>query len=87
VSKQYVALRRTKLRDGVKHLPRPKLTQEVILIGDKATCQEVIEQAAVLLHNQSTDEVEVDLLVVVYDGHRTHNSKEIRKDNGKRFKK
>jgi hypothetical protein len=83
----YVALRRTRVRDGVKHLPRPKLTQDVLLVGDKLTCQELIEEAALLPINQSTDEIEVDLLVTVYDGHKSHNSQELRKNNGKRFKK
>lgn len=85
--KTYVALRRTRVRDGVKHLPRPKLTQEVLLVGDKLTCQEVIDEAALLPINQSTDEIEVDLLVTVFDGHKTHNSREIRRDNGKRLRK
>jgi len=82
--KTYVALRRTRVRDGVKHLPRPKLTQDVLLVGDKLTCQELIDEAALLPINQSTEEIEVDLLVTIYDGHKTHNSKELRKNNGKR---
>lgn len=85
--KQYVALRRTRVRDGYEHLPRPKLTQDVLLVAEKAACQAVIDDLAILPHNQSTEEIEVDLLVTVYDGHKSHNSKEIRRDNGKRFRR
>jgi hypothetical protein len=85
--KQYVALRRTRVRDGYEHLPRPKLTQDVLLVAEKSACQAVIDELAVLPLNQSTEEIEVDLLVTVYDGHKSHNSKEIRRDNGKRFRR
>lgn len=35
----YVALRRTRVRDGVKHLPRPKIVQDVLHIGTKKECR------------------------------------------------
>lgn len=85
--KKFVALRRSIVRDDIKHLPRPKIVQEVLLIGDRAECQDVIDQAALLPLNQSTDQIHVDLLVTVYDGHRSYNSKEVTKGNGSRFKK
>jgi hypothetical protein len=85
--KQYVALRRSITRDGYEHLPRPKIVQEVLLIGTKQSCQDLIDELAIQPLHQSTDEVFVDLLVTVYDGHKTHNSREIRKDNGKRFRR
>lgn len=82
--KTYVALRRSITREGYEHLPRPKIVQEVLLIGDKQACQELIDQLATQPQHQSTDEVSVDLLVTKYDNHKSHNSKEIRKNNGKR---
>ena len=85
--KEYVALRRSVTRDGYEHLPRPKIVQEVLLIGTKQSCQDLIDHLATQPLHQSTDEVFVDLLVTVYDGHKTHNSREIRKDNGKRFRR
>lgn len=82
--KAFVALRRSITRDGYEHLPRPKIVQEVLLIGDKQTCQELIDELALDPKHQSTDEVFVDLLVTKYNGHKSHNSKEIRKENGRR---
>ena len=82
--RQYVALRKTIVRDGVKHLPRPKITQDVLFIGDQEKCQMVIDQAAELPNNQSTDQIEVVLVVRIFKGHRSHNSAEIHRDNGKR---
>jgi pyrimidine operon attenuation protein/uracil phosphoribosyltransferase len=85
--REYVALRRSITRDGYEHLPRPKIVQEVLLIGSKENCQSLIDELATQPMHQSTDEVLVDLLVTVYNDHKSHNSQEIRKDNGKRFKK
>ncbi len=82
--KPFVALRRSITRDGYEHLPRPKIVQEVLLIGDKQVCQELIDELALDPKHQSTDEVFVDLLVTKYNGHKSHNSKEIRKENGRR---
>jgi len=82
--KSFVALRRSITRDGYEHLPRPKIVQEVLLIGDKQVCQELIDELALDPKHQSTDEVFVDLLVTKYNGHKSHNSKEIRKENGRR---
>jgi hypothetical protein len=61
--------------------------QDVLLIGTKQNCQDLIDELAIQPLHQSTDEVFVDLLVTVYDGHKTHNSREIRKGNGKRFRR
>ncbi len=85
--KEYVALRRSITNEGYEHLPRPKIVQEVLLIGSKLACQDLIDDLALEPMHQSTDEVFVDLLVTVYNDHKTHNSREIRKDNGKRLRK
>ena len=82
--KEYVALRRSITREGHEHLPRPKIVQEVLLIGSKQNCQDLIDHLATEPMHFSTEEVFVDFLVTKYDGHRSHNSKEIRKNNGKR---
>ena len=52
-------------------------------MGDKDACFEVIEKESLKPANRSTDEIEVDLIVTRFDGHKSYNSKEIRKDNGK----
>jgi hypothetical protein len=61
--------------------------QEVLLIGSKENCQSLIDELAAQPMHMSTEEVFVDFLVTKYDGHKSHNSREIRKDNGKRLRK
>ena len=82
--KEFVALRRSITREGHEHLPRPKIVQEVLLIGSKENCQSLIDELVTQPMHFSTEEVFVDFLVTKYDGHKSHNSKEIRKNNGKR---
>lgn len=82
--KEFVALRRSITREGHEHLPRPKIVQEVLLIGSKQACQDLIDHLATQPIHFSTEEVFVDFLVTKYEGHKSHNSKEIRKNNGKR---
>jgi hypothetical protein len=82
--RKHVALRKTTVRDGVKHLPRPKMTQDVLFIGDRDKCQVVIDQAALLPNNQSTDQIEVELVIKVYRGQITYNSYDIHRNNGSR---
>lgn len=82
--REFVALRRSITREGHEHLPRPKIVQEVLLIGSKQACQDLIDHLATQPMHFSTEEVFVDFLVTKYEGHKSHNSKEIRKNNGKR---
>jgi hypothetical protein len=79
---KFVAIRRTTVADHIRHLPRPKIVQEVLFVGDKDTCFEVIEKESLKPANQSTDQITVDLVVTRFDGHKSHNSKEIRKNAG-----
>jgi len=85
ILKAWVVLRRTEVIDESAKLPRPKLTQEVIVIGDKTTCMEILEEQSELSSNQSTDIIRVDLVCVPYRGQKTVTS--TRKDNGKRITK
>ena len=80
----YVALKRTKVIDDTVVLPRPKLTQEVLFIGTKEECMNKIEELALLTQNQSTDIIEVELVVIKYDGQKTQTSQSYRKGNGSR---
>lgn len=80
----YVVIRRSTVREGFEKLPRPKIVQEVLLIGSHAECQKLVEKEALKPNNQSTDQIEVIVFVTEYNGQKTYNSKEIRKDNGKR---
>ena len=79
---KYVLLRKTSVRDGVKGLPRPKLTQQVLRIGER---EELLNELDLIYDdpaNQSSDEVEVELVVVKWDGQKTSTS--ARPNNGKR---
>lgn len=80
----YVAIRRTTVADHVRHLPRPKIVQEVLHRGTRAECQQLIDGLAVLEQNQSTEDIEVLLTVQEDRKQKSYNSKEIRRDNGKR---
>lgn len=80
--KQFVALRRSIVRDGYEHLPRPKIVQEVLLIGSKQACQDLIDHLATQPMHMSTDEVFVDFLVARYEGQKSNTS--ARKGNGSR---
>lgn len=80
----WVALKRTTLLDETVKLPRPKMTQEVLLVGEKDKCFDKINRLIALPENQSTDMIDVELVVVKYTKQITYNSKSIHKDNGKR---
>lgn len=84
IPKAHVVLKRTEVIDGTVQLPRPKLTQEVMVIGDKITCMEILEELSELSANQSSDIIRVDLLCVPYTGQKTITSATNKKDNGKR---
>ena len=77
-----VLLRKTRVRDGVKNLPRPKLTQEVLGIGDKEEMLDALDLIYDEERNASTEEIEVTLDVVKYTGQKDTNS--YRPDNGNR---
>lgn len=77
-----VLLRRTKVADHVTNLPRPKLTQEVIVVGTSEECHNKLDQIWFDKRNQSTEEIEVTLDVVRYTGQK--NTTSARKGNGKR---
>ena len=79
----YVAIRRTIVRDGVKHLPRPKITQDVLFIGEQEKCQAVIDQAALVSNNQSTEQIQVDLYIQIYKNHKSHTSRTGKENNGR----
>jgi len=80
--KEYVALRRSITREGHEHLPRPKIVQEVLLIGSKQNCQDLIDHLATEPMHMSTEEVFVDFLVTKYNGQKTVTS--AREGNGSR---
>jgi hypothetical protein len=80
----YVALKRTKVLDDNAVLPRPKITQEVLLKGSKEECMNKIEELSMLPANQSTDLIEVELITVRYVGQKTQTSQSYRQGNGSR---
>lgn len=80
----YVALKKTVVTDETVKLPRPKITQEVLLKGSKEECMAVIEELSARPENQSTEIITVDLTCVRFVGQKTHTSENIRKHNGSR---
>ena len=80
----YILLRKTILSDDAPSLPRPKLVQQVLHIGSMAECREKLDEIRLKPENESTEYIEVDLFIAKYAGQKTYNSREVRKDNGKR---
>lgn len=80
----WVLIRRSILSDDAPSLPRPKIVQQVLHVGSKEECREMLDEIRLKPEHESTEYIEVDLSVVKYAGQKTYNSKEIRKDNGKR---
>jgi hypothetical protein len=79
---EYCVLKRTKVIDDDIILPRPKLTQELVVKGSKEQCQEKAEELSALLENQSTDIIEVEIICVRWVGQKTQTS--ARAGNGSR---
>lgn len=80
----WVLIRRSILSDDAPSLPRPRIVQQVLHIGSRDELREILDEIRLRPENQSTEYIEVDLSVVKYTGQKTHNSREVRKDNGKR---
>lgn len=80
----YVALRKTKVINDSVVLPRPKLTQDVLLIGTEEECLQKIDEIVLKPENISDDIVEVELSVTKYAGQISYTSKSITRNNGKR---
>ena len=70
----HVALRRTISKK--KNLPRPKLVQELLLVGTQWECQALIDELALKPEHQSTDEVEVEFRVRINEGQKSFNSRD-----------
>lgn len=79
----WVLLRKSTVTGSVK-LPRPKIVQTVIMRGSTAECRAKMEEIRHLPENQSTDVIDVVLEVAQDRGQKSHNSRELRKHNGKR---
>lgn len=81
---KWTLLRRSIVRDHVRHLPRPKIVQDVLLVGDKEECHQKLDEIFLNPENQSTDQIEVTLYVTKFTGQKSHTSQTYTKDNGKR---
>jgi hypothetical protein len=77
----WVLIRRTNVLQNVE-LPRPKKTQDIIAIGEKAALGSKMEALMLLPENQSTDLIEVKYLLQQYMGQHSHTS--ARPGNGMR---
>lgn len=80
----YVALRKTKVINDQVVLPRPKLTQEVLLVGTEEECLQRIDEISLKPENISDDLIEVELVVVRHTGQKNYDSKSRTRNNGKR---
>jgi len=79
-----VLLRRTEVIDDSVQLPRPKVTQEVVVVGSESGCRAILDDMALLPENQSSEQIEVTLYITKWQGQQTHNSQTFTKNNGKR---
>lgn len=79
-----VLLRRTEVTDDSLRLPRPKITQDVLLVGSESCCREMLESIALLPENQSIDGIEVTLYITKWQQQQTHTSQTFTKNNGQR---
>jgi hypothetical protein len=70
--------------DDSLRLPRPKITQDVLLVGSEACCREMLESIALLPENQSIDGIEVTLYITKWQQQQTHTSQTFTKNNGQR---
>jgi hypothetical protein len=77
----WVLIRRTNVLQDVE-LPRPKKTQDIVAIGEKAALGSKMEALMLLPENQSTDLIEVKYLLEPYTGQHSHTS--ARPGNGMR---
>lgn len=79
-----VLIRRTEVVDDSLKLPRPKLTQDVLMVGSEVCCREMLDDIALLPQNQSTEGIEVTLYITKWQQQQTHNSQTFTKNNGQR---
>lgn len=77
-----MVIRKTTVIDESLKLPRPKVTQDIVAIGPKDECQEILDRIALDAKNHSTDQIEVDMYITLYKGQKTGTSS--RPNNGKR---
>jgi hypothetical protein len=80
---KYALIRKTRVLDHVKSLPRPKLTQDILMTSDSSDeLHEYLDDLFLKPENQSTDDIEVVLTVAKYNGQKNHTS--YRPGNGRR---
>jgi hypothetical protein len=79
-----VLLRRTEVVDESVVLPRPKFTQDVLLVGTEKDCRAMLDRVALLPANQSSEHIEVSLYITRWQGQKTHTSQTFTKNNGQR---
>lgn len=77
-------IRKSVVSDDAPSLPRPKIVQQVLLVAGKQECREMMDDIRLNTENESTEHIDVQLLVTKFIGQKTYNSKEVTKDNGKR---
>jgi hypothetical protein len=80
-SMSWVLIRRTNVLQNVE-LPRPKKTQDIVAIGEKAALGSKMEALMLLPENQSTDLIGVEYVLQEYTGQHSHTS--ARPGNGTR---
>lgn len=77
----HCVIRRSIVVGDVK-LPRPKIVQEVVLVGSKAGCEAIAEELRDDPSNQSSDIIAIEISVTEYRGQKNCTSR--RPENGNR---
>ena len=78
----FVLLRKTRVADHVKSLPRPRLTQDVIMVGGREELQDKLDMIWDRPENRSSEDIEVELVITKYKGQK--NGTSLRPRNGRR---
>jgi FKBP-type peptidyl-prolyl cis-trans isomerase 2 len=75
-------VRKSEVIDDNLKLPRPKIVKDILIIGDKLSIFEMLEEWVHEEENKSTDQIEVTLKAERYYGQRSTTSS--RPGNGRR---
>ena len=76
----YVLLRKTRVLAHINKLPRPTLTQDVLLVGTHEECQQKLDEIQLDDENIGNDEIEVELVIAKHQNQKSGTS--ARPNNG-----
>jgi hypothetical protein len=77
----WTVVRRSTVIGERKNYPRPKIVTDVLMIGPKASCLDLIERLSKMPEHQSTLDIEIELKAIPYNGQKSGTS--ARPNNGR----